>query len=821
MWHEGARAALVLNCLFLAACGARILDVSSPDSGTENPDAGMGTGGATGTGTTAGGSGASTGSGGSGASTGTGASTGSGGSGGTPGSGGVTGGVAGSSGTGGAPAPYVTTSFRDTKITKVDLLFMIDNSSSMADKQGILASAVPELVDQLIEPNCVDQTSGKVVGRAMGGKCAAGVLAFEPIKDIHIGVISSSLGSHGAPGVCDDAIDIRAEPHNNDRAHLLTRGLGGANIPTFSSKGFLFYNPNVAGALTSSSAVATPFTDLVKGVGQHGCGYEASLESVHRFLIDPEPYDTIAIDRSIGGFGQAELRGTDQALLQQRADFLRPDSLVSVVLLTDENDCSIVDGGQGFYAILPPTPGTGRSILKGGTSKCRENPNDPCCFNCGQTNPPSGCAPADADPECQKGELSIVEDAPNLRCFNQKQRYGQDFLYPVQRYIDGFTNAQVPNRRGDQMVPNPLFSDLTCPLGGACVPPRDPRRVLVTGIVGVPWQDIAVDPANLAAGYKTGKQLRDENVWANIVGDPLNPRGPVPPRDPHMIESIVPRPGLAGPTSGPNADPVHGHEWDPTKDTAQPNADLQYACTFDLAPPRVCTQAADCDCFGPDLGDVKNPLCQNPEGTYGTTQLRGKAYPGTRILQVLQGLGDQAIVGSICAAQSVDRTRQDFGYAPAVSAVVNRLRKPLAGECLPIALPVDGVSGAVPCSIIEVFNDASCNCDNTPARRTAPEGLLTEAMKAQGACHCEIKQLTGQALSACQAGIDSVNPGDGWCYVDPAQQSGASCDLVKSCTREEERRIRFINANSEPRPSAAAYLRCEKPPILPAPARCP
>ena len=41
-------------------------------------------------------------------------------------------------------------------VNKIDLLFMIDNSISMADKQEILAEAVPVLVQRLVDPICVD-----------------------------------------------------------------------------------------------------------------------------------------------------------------------------------------------------------------------------------------------------------------------------------------------------------------------------------------------------------------------------------------------------------------------------------------------------------------------------------------------------------------------------------------------------------------------------------------------------------------------------------------------------------------------------------------
>jgi hypothetical protein len=44
---------------------------------------------------------------------------------------------------------------RQTGVDKIDLLFMIDNSISMADKQQILSEAVPVLVNRLIEPICL------------------------------------------------------------------------------------------------------------------------------------------------------------------------------------------------------------------------------------------------------------------------------------------------------------------------------------------------------------------------------------------------------------------------------------------------------------------------------------------------------------------------------------------------------------------------------------------------------------------------------------------------------------------------------------------
>jgi hypothetical protein len=45
-----------------------------------------------------------------------------------------------------------------------------------------------------------------------------------------------------------------------------------------------------------------------------------------------------------------------------------------------------------------------------------------------------------------------------------------------------------------------------------------------------------------------------------------------------------------------------------------------------------------------------------------------------RQLAVLKGLGDNAIAASICARNVKDASRPDYGYRPALSALLERLR---------------------------------------------------------------------------------------------------------------------------------------------------
>ncbi len=254
-----------------------------------------------------------------------------------------------------------------TSVNKIDLLFMVDNSASMADKQEILRAAVPVLVGRLVSPICVDATGAPTGGNAdANGNCATGQPEFTPIADIHVGIVTSSLGSHGGD-VCA-APPPSGGPDNplNDNGELLgaIRPTGSnpddptAVFPvadTWNNSGFLAWDPNqkdVPPGATDATAFGTSFADMIHASGQIGCGYEAQLEGWYRFLIDPEPPLNVSkvINSTVRGStlvvnkdGTTTCNGCDQTLLAQRKAFLRPDSLVAIVMLTDENDCSIVE----------------------------------------------------------------------------------------------------------------------------------------------------------------------------------------------------------------------------------------------------------------------------------------------------------------------------------------------------------------------------------------------------------------------------------------------------------------------------------------------
>ena len=762
-------------------------------------------------------------------------------------------------------------------ISKVDMLFVVDNSRSMGDKQQVLSLTVPDLVRRLTDPRCINQYEETTEANA-DGSCPQGYPRKElgPLTDLHLGVISSSLGGHGAD-TCEVPLG------EADSSHLLSRdGVGtGTGVETWANKGFLLWDPNGIHSPEGeddAASLVSKFQAILRGAGQEGCGFEAPLEAWYRFLVEPAPYEKMVpydcATQKEAADGQCRgPSGIDEVVLQQRSDFVRPDSLLVIVMLTDENDCSIIDGSS-YYWVAQAVVGNALFHLPRGTSECLFDPESPACTSC-------ALGDHSDDPRCALGPYDELEDSINLRCYRQKQRFGVDFLYPIRRYINALTrptfsarDVQFPVNPGfapDKDI-NPLFCSYYAEKDGkpdrsACIHSlRDPAMVLFTAIVGVPWQDLANDPADLKKGYRPVEELwwtetdflnrnkaRPANprpippglapgtmVWDQILGKVNNDwRSPAykqidnapssEPLDPLMIESIAPRKGVNPATGAPLADsaatsptanPINGHEWEVLN-----NDDLQYACIFPLPAPRECsTGDPSCDCAKAD--GMNNPVCQSEQGQYGTMQYRAKAYPGRRQLAVAHGLPPvQTVLASICPANLMDPDAEDYGYRPAVNALVAQMRMLLGRQCYGVHLRY-APDGSVPCSIVEAARIpagiTSCPpCESLPWRRTPDAALLQsvsndpEVTDQRLDCLCEIPQATpGPALSACVTSrevvpsVDGV-PLDGWCYVDawyPARNANSA--LVVACPAR--RAIRFMGA-AEPSSGALTVLRCRSP----------
>jgi hypothetical protein len=699
-------------------------------------------------------------------------------------------------------------------INKLDLLFMIDNSRSMGDKQALLAKAVPKLVDRLVVPRCVNNATGAVHARAsLDEACPTGMQPeFRAVKDIHVAVITSSLGGHGGTVKLKDgsSVTVCAGPENDDHARLLPSVRQG--LSSYAGSGFLAWDPqgklNPPGEV-DAQRLGLQFGQMVTQAGESGCGYESSLEAWYRFLIDPEPPLSVVVQN-----GQSSVQGVDQALLDQRQAFLRPDSLVTIVMLTDENDCSVRDDGYGYF--LP----SGGAMPRASAS-CSKDPNDRCCVPCTATSVPDGCPPLAEDASCKLGRtLDDALDPQNLRCLENKRRFGIDLLYPTSRYVDALTKPEVVQRSTGALVKNPLFD---APPG---MTPRSRDLVFLAGIVGVPWQDVADDASLKGDGlrYLTAAELSARGRWDVMVGD--SSRNQLA-QDPFMQESIEPRSGknpitgdaIAPATStNPRESVINGHE-------QNVNDDLQFACTFNLTVPETCTDdTCDCSSSDRDLTGRNSPLCQPVSGGVASAmQYFGKAYPGRRPLEVLRGIGDSAIVASICP-KVLDEGRPGYGYEPAVDAVVDRLKVALNNDrCLPRPLAVQAnAGGALPCVVVEAAPPAGeCRCD--AARRSVVSSeakqLVQEQLKARANCDtpttpacdsfcmCELGQAEGDSLKEClndEAGSNTP----GYCYVNPYDSDPhGNPALVQQCDATSRQLIRFVGPDT-PRPGTTAFIAC-------------
>ncbi|MBI2393671.1 MAG: hypothetical protein HYV09_29115 [Deltaproteobacteria bacterium] len=685
---------------------------------------------------------------------------------------------------------------RATRIEKVDLLLVVDSSSSMRDKQSELGRRIPELIAGLTTPS-IDPETGRQTR----------------VYDVHVAVISSSLGSHGT-GMCHTGW---YGPHSDDRAHLLPRAgdpapKSGWKIDAAGNPVEAACPPMVAGRpLTwvadaardpaarfvgngGAADLQAAASCVVASVEDDGCGFEATWESVHRFLVDPAPYTSAKVSCALpstpGPYacsGGIAVQGLDTELLAQRKAFLREDSLLAVVVLSDENDFSLRPEGRnwkpwgvpqtkmprawGGCANVPddvePDDEAGlRKLLSDwGCRSCEDDPSDP---SCAQTWPS-----ADGD-----------SDAWNLRGFHQVQRFGWNALWGRGRYVDAFRALQIKGSDG-RLASNPLFA------GGK----RSDDMIVVAGIVGVP-QELVTDEKGLP------KKLGDAD-WEKMISPDLGRR------DRHMIESFLPRPGLPAYAGDRGIDPVSGGER-----VIKGKDDLQYACIAK----RTTTAGGD-DCLEtPTYDPATNPLCDGDRN-----QPYFKAYPGLRHLRVLHDLGDRGFVSSICAES----------YQPAIRGIADRIRLVVDGQCIRSDVKPDA-SGAVGCFNLESFaestHDGVARCEDigkgycTPGAAPcrvegsdypplapemaaaqlalpitvtgadgAPRTQTTPATFADGNVYvegkdgkrhlvCEMMQLAGGRapdadLQAClhDEKLTTPSTGGGWCYTTDPKVLGSHC----------------------------------------------
>ena len=238
---------------------------------------------------------------------------------------------------------------------------VVDNSGSMGDNQANMMAQLGPLVSQLTDPPCISRT---MPGGGTPHRCDPmnmdDVLQYPAVRDLHVGVVSTDLGTGGflVPG-CDDSErgdDGRLNPIRNGpalQAHLPWAPRR-PNAPTAPAgfrpsaclndqnqfPNFIKYCSNTQDA---SCDVAGPnastrnldvFSDWFKcnaGIFISGCGLEQQLESTWRALV------------------QNDARAAPGSM-SPNAGFLREGAVLAIVMLTDEEDGSVrqCDNDQGF-----------------------------------------------------------------------------------------------------------------------------------------------------------------------------------------------------------------------------------------------------------------------------------------------------------------------------------------------------------------------------------------------------------------------------------------------------------------------------------------
>lgn len=121
--------------------------------------------------------------------------------------------------------------------------------------------------------------------------------------------------------------------------------------------------------------------------------------------------------------------------------------------------------------------------------------------------------------------------------------------------------------------------------------------------------------------------------------------------------------------------------------------------------------------------------------------------------------------------------------------------------------PASTVYGRAQCRVFEVMQaEEDCSCDRSHlaplALEQLPNPIQRLIMPLDAACACEIEQLSGPALGACQSAPDvSVHDSPGWCLLHPAL-GAVHDDVTEGCWESPHGYFRFAGRDV---PSAGSY----------------
>ena len=184
-----------------------------------------------------------------------------------------------------APERTVKQVFQAAINRDIDILFMVDNSPSMAPLQNKLAANFPVFMN--------------VLSNLPGG-----------LPNVHIAVVSSDLGSGPM------APTTQCRVGGDQGAFQTTPRVAGCMTGLAPTDHFL---SSIGGQKNFTGDIAAAFSCIAQ-LGDQGCGFEHQLASVLRAL-EPGPLQPVQN-------------------VSKANPFLRPNAYLSIILITNEDDCS-------------------------------------------------------------------------------------------------------------------------------------------------------------------------------------------------------------------------------------------------------------------------------------------------------------------------------------------------------------------------------------------------------------------------------------------------------------------------------------------------
>ena len=196
------------------------------------------------------------------------------------------------------PAPQQTYNdlFQQSVNNNIDIVFMIDNSSSMIPLQKKLTDNFPVFMNIL-------------KGLPNG------------LPNVHIGVVSSSMGAGRNPSIAGCAPGGDQGIFQSAQRGAMATCAAGSLMP---GQNYIIYTNGAPATQNFTGDISNVFS-CIAALGDQGCGFEHQFESVLRAL------------------------GADGAAAPaQNSGFLRADAYLAIILITNEDDCSAAPGSDLF-----------------------------------------------------------------------------------------------------------------------------------------------------------------------------------------------------------------------------------------------------------------------------------------------------------------------------------------------------------------------------------------------------------------------------------------------------------------------------------------